>query len=150
MGGEVFPALFQNSKESALILEKNGLTRFIYGLNFSFKMLFYVYLGKKSPKFFPAGSFFLVLQIKCLSKCPYFKVPPLLWKISDYVPEDHLLIVLMKLKLGLFNGDISIRCGMKTQLTSKIYRYYLPLLAFFNVCQKEILLKKSTSMFYKF
>ena len=43
--------------------------------------------------------------------------------------EDHLLIVLMKLKLGLFNRDISIRFGIKTQLTSKIYRYYLPLLA---------------------
>ena len=43
--------------------------------------------------------------------------------------EDHLLIVLMKLKLGLFNRNISIRFGIKTQLTSKIYRYYLPLLA---------------------
>ena len=43
--------------------------------------------------------------------------------------EDHLLIVLMKLKLGLFNRDISIRFGIKTQLTSKIYRYYLPQLA---------------------
>ena len=43
--------------------------------------------------------------------------------------EDHLLIVLMKLKLELFNRDISIRFGIKTQLTSKIYRYYLPLLA---------------------
>ena len=28
--------------------------------------------------------------------------------------EDHLLIVLMKLKLGLFNRDISIRFGIKT------------------------------------
>ena len=37
---EVSPALFQNLKESALILEKNALTRFIYGFNFSFKMLF--------------------------------------------------------------------------------------------------------------
>ena len=43
--------------------------------------------------------------------------------------KDHLLIVLMKLKLGLFKRDISIRFGIKTQLTSKIYRYYLPLLA---------------------
>ena len=43
--------------------------------------------------------------------------------------EDHLLIVLMKLKLELFNRDISIRFVIKTQLTSKIYRYYLPLLA---------------------
>ena len=43
--------------------------------------------------------------------------------------EDHLLVVLMKLKLGLFNRDISIRFGIKIQVTSKIYRYYLPLLA---------------------
>ena len=43
--------------------------------------------------------------------------------------EDRLLIVLMKLKLGLFNRDISIRFGIKAQVTSKIYRYYLPLLA---------------------
>ena len=38
--GEVSPALFQNLKKSALILGKNALTRFIYGFNFSFKMLF--------------------------------------------------------------------------------------------------------------
>ena len=37
--------------------------------------------------------------------------------------ENHLLVVLMKLKLGLFNRDISIRFGIKTQVTSKIYRY---------------------------
>ena len=35
----------------------------------------------------------------------------------------------MKLKLGLFNRDVSISFGIKTQVTSKIYRYYLPLLA---------------------
>ena len=43
--------------------------------------------------------------------------------------EDHLFIVLMKLKFGLLNRDISIRFGIKTQVTSKIYRCYLPLLA---------------------
>ena len=35
-------------------------------------MLFQDYLGKKSSKFFPAEPFLRVLQIKCLSKCPYF------------------------------------------------------------------------------
>ena len=40
-------------------------------------MLFEVYLGKKFSKFFPAGPFFRVLQIKYLSKCPYFKKTPL-------------------------------------------------------------------------
>ena len=28
-----------------------------------------------------------MLQIKCLSKCPYFKKPPPLWKILDYEPD---------------------------------------------------------------
>ena len=37
--GEVSPVLFQNLKKSALILGKIALTRFIYGCNFSFKML---------------------------------------------------------------------------------------------------------------
>ena len=48
---------------------------------------------------------------------------------KSLILEHHLLIVLMKLKLGLFNRDVSIRFGIKTQLTSKIYRYHLPLLA---------------------
>ena len=52
-------------------------------------MLFYVYLPKKSPNFFPAGSFFLVLQIKCLSKCPYFKKLPLPWNIPGPRPQSH-------------------------------------------------------------
>ena len=39
-GGEVYPALFQNLKKSALILGKNALIRFIYRFSFSFKMLF--------------------------------------------------------------------------------------------------------------
>ena len=65
--------------------------------------------------------------------------------------EDHLLIVLMKLKLEFFNKDISIRFVIKTQLTSKIYRYYLPLLAkelaFLIVWPER---DTSASMFYKF
>ena len=40
--------------KSALNLGKNALTRFIYGIDFSFKMLFQAYLGKKYPTFFPA------------------------------------------------------------------------------------------------
>ena len=65
--------------------------------------------------------------------------------------EDHLLIVLMKLQLGLFNRDISIRIGIKTKVTSKIYRYYLPLLAkemaFLIVWPERDTKKKSTSVF---
>ena len=71
---------------SALILERKCPTIFIYGLNFWFKIIFEVYLGKKISKFFPAGPFFRVLQIKCLSKCSYFKKTPLPWKIPGYAP----------------------------------------------------------------
>ena len=38
--GEASPALVQNLNKSALILGINALTTFIYGFNFSFKMLF--------------------------------------------------------------------------------------------------------------
>ena len=41
---------FGKLKKNALILEKADLIVFIYGLNFSFRMLFYQYLGKKAPK----------------------------------------------------------------------------------------------------
>ena len=43
--------------------------------------------------------------------------------------EDDLLVALMKIKLGLFNRDTSIRFRIITQATPKISRYYLPLLA---------------------
>ena len=52
-------------------------------------MLFKEYLGKKYPKFFPAGPFFRMLQIKLLSKRPYFQKPPLPWKILGYSPDDN-------------------------------------------------------------
>ena len=44
-------------------------------------MLFQKYLGKTV---FPDEPFFRELQIKCLSKCPYFKKPPLPLKIPSY------------------------------------------------------------------
>ena len=51
-----------------------------------------MYLGKKSAKFFPAGPFFLVLQIKSLSKSPYFEKPPQPWKIpGDPLDKDNKL-----------------------------------------------------------
>ena len=42
-----------------------------------------MYLGKEYPKFFPAGPFFSVFS---LSKCPYFKKPPLPSEIPGYAP----------------------------------------------------------------
>ena len=46
-----------------------------------------MYLGKRSPKFFPAGPFIRMLHIKCLTKCPYFQKPPLPSKIPGYALE---------------------------------------------------------------
>eukprot|EP00112_Aurelia_sp_Birch-Aquarium-sp1_P012053 Seg253.27 transcript_id=Seg253.27/GoldUCD/mRNA.D3Y31 product="THAP domain-containing protein 4" protein_id=Seg253.27/GoldUCD/D3Y31 len=43
--------------------------------------------------------------------------------------EDHALIVLMKLRLGLLNRDIAHRYGCKDTMISKIYRRWLPALA---------------------
>ena len=62
--GRGLPCPFLKYKEKCPdFLGKKALIRFIHGLDFSFKMLFKVYLGKKSPKFFPVGPFFLVLQL---------------------------------------------------------------------------------------
>ena len=52
-----------------------------------------MYLRKRSPKFFPSGPFFRVLQIKCLSKCPYFKKLP--------CPEKFLVMRLLHQHTGL-------------------------------------------------
>ena len=35
---------------------------------------------------FPCEAFLSCVAIKCLSKCPYFKKPPLPWKIPGYKP----------------------------------------------------------------
>ena len=39
-GWKVSHVFFQNLKKNVLVLEKNALVRFIYGLNFSFKVPF--------------------------------------------------------------------------------------------------------------
>ncbi len=40
--------------------------------------------------------------------------------------EDHVIIVLMKLRLGLLNKDIALRYGIQSTMVSKIYRKWLP------------------------
>ena len=74
MNIENSPVLFWKLKKSALIVTKIITILFIYGSDFSFSMLFLEYFGGKT-KFFSAGSFFYVLQMKCLSKFPYSKKP---------------------------------------------------------------------------
>lgn len=59
--GEGLPCLFLKIEESDLILEKDAPIEFVYWLNFWFKMLFWQYLGEKTPIFLLAESFFHVL-----------------------------------------------------------------------------------------
>ena len=48
---------------------------------------------------------------------------------SSFSVEDHILIVLMKLRLGLMNRDIAYRYGCKPAIISKVYRKWLPEIA---------------------
>ena len=58
-------------------LEKNLLIVFIYGLNTSFKVQFYKYLGEKAPRFFSAGPH--ALKNSWLHPCK--NVWNILWKL---------------------------------------------------------------------
>ena len=48
---------------------------------------------------------------------------------SHLSAEDHVLVVLMKLRLGLLNKDIAHRFGMQTSTISNIYRSWLPVIS---------------------
>ena len=41
--------------------------------------------------------------------------------------EDHMLVVLVKLKLGLLNKDLAVRFDISTSKMSKIFRSLVPL-----------------------
>ena len=43
--------------------------------------------------------------------------------------EDHMLVVLVKLKLGLLNKDLAVRFDISTSRMSKIFRSLVPLIA---------------------
>ena len=54
------------------------------------------------------------------------KVKKIVRYLSFY---DHLLLVLMKLKLGLYNKDLAFRFKIKPVAVSRIFRGWLPILA---------------------
>ena len=76
----------------------------IHRLYFLFKIQFQKYLRKKSPTFFPVGSSFCVLKMKCLSKCPYCKKPLLPWKFPGYEPGFWIC-----LWFWIFQGSVYVR-----------------------------------------
>lgn len=49
--------------------------------------------------------------------------------VSNVTREDHLLIVLMKLRLGIFNKDIAFRFDCNKSVITKIIHLWLPALA---------------------
>ena len=48
---------------------------------------------------------------------------------SSLTSNDHVLIVLMRLRLGLLNRDIAYRFGIPKSTTSKVFRTWLPILS---------------------
>ena len=80
------------------------------------------------------------------------KVKKIVRYLSFY---DHLLLVLMKPKLGLYNKDLSFRLKIKPVAVSRILRGWLPILAEYLlqliVCpEKEALRKHLPQSFKKF
>ena len=76
------------------------------------KMLFYTGIDKKKFKFI-----FDLIKTSVERKTKQLSL------------KDHLLIVLIKLKLGLMNTDIAYRFNIRPQRLSAIYRTWLPIVA---------------------
>ena len=49
--------------------------------------------------------------------------------LKSFTMDNHLLLILMKLKLGASNRDLSLRFNIKEEYMSKIVRTWLPKLA---------------------
>ena len=92
-------------KKSALILGKNILIRFICRFNFSFKMLFWAYPGKKIPKNFSLRGLLLVCcRLNLYRSAPIFRKLP--------CPEKFLVtrlcqIYILRKKGIIFGGNAS-------------------------------------------
>ena len=77
--------------------------------------VFKFYTGLPSPDIF---LWYLLLFKSKLSK-----------KCSRLSFEDHLLLILMKLRLGLLNKDLAHRFNIQPQTVTRIYRSWLPIIA---------------------
>ncbi|XP_057297659.1 uncharacterized protein LOC130628692 [Hydractinia symbiolongicarpus] len=96
---------------------KNNLSR-KFQLNYkhlkSHKNYFYFYTGLDQARF---NWVFAIIKNK-------------MKRISRILtPKDHLVVVLVKLKLGLYNKDIAFRFGITCKMVTKIYRSLLKVLS---------------------
>ena len=97
--GEVSPALFENWKKNPLHQRKNALIVVIYGYNFSIKMKFLrVSRGKD---FFPAGPFFLVLQVNVYRSTLIRRKLPcpkkfLVTRLQDFKNQNLVFMMLLQ------------------------------------------------------
>ena len=110
-----------SSLKKGLCLGKNSLIVSIYRFYFSLKILLQEYLGNKSKKYFSIKPFFGVLQIKCLLKCPSFKL---------LLPKNFLIACLFYQNLS---GRQMVWCLfylMPTFLRSLYISFYFTLFIF--------------------
>ena len=67
--------------------------------------------------------------------------------------EDHLLLILMKLKLGLFDRDLAFRFKITQQVVSRIFRRWVPTIAkhtkFLIVWPERTAVKKNLPLCFK-
>ena len=109
---------FSKFKEKCPDFGNNALSRFIYGFNFSFKMLFYVYLGKKSLRCFPVGPSFVCCRLniyqsafifrnlpcpqKFLITCLKVQIFRRQWLTSSHILSGYLLTIIYWMLFAVF------------------------------------------------
>ncbi|XP_057297635.1 uncharacterized protein LOC130628667 [Hydractinia symbiolongicarpus] len=106
--------LLELKNEVVQPLENASSTKFPYDTVVAENRLNF-YTGITTPGLF---EWFLSLFVR---KVRYFSE-----KLSH---NDHLLLVLMKLKLGLLNKDLAYRFGLSETVASRIYRRWIPIIS---------------------
>ena len=99
---------FKIFKKVPWFWKKIGPTIFIYWSNVSFKNAILSVSRKKNLRNVSlGGSSFRVLQIKCLSKCLYYKKPPLPWTFQ----VARLYYIVSKISFKKIEFHTKIRCN---------------------------------------